>query len=125
MKAVVSEVVFRERILCKHLFAFCTHYSKTVRTKATLVVSIALTLFPVYRERERSVLFLCLSLTHGYGLSCSSHLLMPFGGGDTERAVSVFIRQGQRSLFMCIFKVRRSLSFVGAWIASIGLSCYA
>lgn len=52
MNAVVSEVVFRERILCKHLFPFCTHYSKTVRTKATLLVPIALTPFPVDHGRN-------------------------------------------------------------------------
>lgn len=41
-----------------------------------------------------------------------------------ERTMSAY-QSKLWSLLMCIFRVGRSLSFVGAWSTTVGLSCYA
>lgn len=76
------------------LFPSCTPYSKTVRMKATPLVFIALTPFPVDHERERSILFPCLSVTHGYELSCSL------------RPACALRRWGRGKSSVCVYQAR-------------------
>lgn len=127
MNVVISEVVFRERILCKHLSLSLLH-SLQENSKdegrppsvycpnPILCLQCKGTIHPIPVSFLHAWLRVVLQFTIR---------LCPSTGWDMESTVSVFIRQGLWSLIMCIFRVGRSLSFVVAQSATVGLSCYA
>lgn len=87
---------------------FCTAYSKTIRMKATLLLFIALTPFPV------------CGMTHPIPvLSIKQGKVLHFGPDLCSSEVwawkeqSALISQGLWRFLLCVFRVRSSTNFLG------------